>query len=61
MLDQRGGAIEGLAAVRAAVGAAWQVGAGVDGQHRALAKTFAALRALEGLLTGMASGMGDKC
>lgn len=61
MLNQRGGAIEGLATVGAAVGAAWQVGAGMDGQHRALAKALATLRALERLLTGMAAGMGDKC
>lgn len=61
MLNQRGGAIEGLAAVRAAVGAAWQVGAGMDGQHRTLTKALATLRALERLLTGMTAGMGYKC
>ena len=61
MLNRRGGAIEGLAAVGTAVGAAWQVGAGVDGEHRALAKALAALGALKGLLAGMAAGMGDKC
>lgn len=61
MLNQSGGAVEGLAAVRAAVGAAWQVGAGMDGQHRALAKALATLRTLKGLLTGMAASMGDKC
>ena len=33
----------------------------MDGQHRALAKALAALRALEGLLAGMAAGVGDKC
>lgn len=61
MLNQRGRTIEGLATVGAAVGAAWQVRAGMDGQHRALAKAFAALWALERLLTGMAAGMGNKC
>lgn len=61
MLNQRGRAIEGLAAIWTAVGAARQVGACVDGQHRALTKALAALRALERLLTGMAAGMGDKC
>ena len=52
MLNQRGRAIEGLAAIWTAVGAARQVGACVDGQHRALTKALAALRALERLLTG---------
>lgn len=61
MLNQRRRAIEGLATIRAAVGAAWQVGACMDGQHRALTKALAALRTLERLLTGMASGMGYKC
>lgn len=61
MLNQCGGAIEGLATIWAAVGAAWQVGTGMDGQHRALTKALAALRTLERLLTGVAAGMGDKC
>lgn len=61
VLNQSGGSVEGLAAVRAAVGATWQVGAGMDGQHRALAKALATLRALKGLLTSMTASMGDKC
>lgn len=61
VLNESRGAVEGLATVGAAVCAAWQMGAGMDGQNGALTKALAALRALEGLFTGVAAGVGDKC
>lgn len=61
VLNECGGTVEGLATVGTAVCAARQMGTGMNGQNRALAKALAALRALEGLFTGVAAGVGDKC